>query len=58
MQPAHKMVVDLRTEGAPRRNVDDIVMGGIAESRMAIEDGAARFRGVVSLETSGGEYHE
>jgi monofunctional biosynthetic peptidoglycan transglycosylase len=35
-------------------SIDDGVMGGISRSRMAIENGVAVFRGVLSLENNGG----
>jgi monofunctional biosynthetic peptidoglycan transglycosylase len=54
MQPEHKLVVDFRVGGEPWRNIDDVVMGGISESRMVIEGGGASFRGMVSLENNGG----
>lgn len=35
-------------------SIDDRVMGGISQSRMSINEGVARFEGVVSLENNGG----
>ena len=36
------------------RSIDDVVMGGVSASRVAVLDGALRFEGVVSLERGGG----
>jgi len=38
----------------PWDNIDDVVMGGVSSSRMAIEDNIAVFGGNVSLENRGG----
>ena len=36
------------------RNIDDVVMGGVSASRVAVRDGVLRFEGMVSLERGGG----
>jgi hypothetical protein len=51
------VIVDFSTEGSVRnwRIVDDVVMGGRSDGRMAItEEGNAVFYGRVSLENNGG----
>ena len=51
------VIVDFSTEGSVRnwRIVDDVVMGGKSDGRMAInEEGNAIFYGRVSLENNGG----
>ncbi len=48
------MIVDFQAGAEPWRSIDDVVMGGVSRSTMAIEDGIAVFRGVVSLENNGG----
>jgi monofunctional biosynthetic peptidoglycan transglycosylase len=42
------------TASPPWASIDDVVMGGVSQSRMVIEDGVAVFRGVLSLENNGG----
>lgn len=50
----HEVIFDFQAGSEPWRSIDDVVMGGVSHSTMAIEDGSAVFRGVVSLENNGG----
>jgi NADH dehydrogenase [ubiquinone] 1 alpha subcomplex assembly factor 1 len=51
-----KTIIDFADTGEKGRweTVNDVVMGGLSEGRMAVADGAAIFTGVVSLENFGG----
>jgi len=51
---AEEMIVDFTGGGRPWRNIDDAVMGGRSSSDMVVENGAAVFRGEVSLRNNGG----
>jgi monofunctional biosynthetic peptidoglycan transglycosylase len=48
------MIVDFSTDAPMWRSIDDRVMGGVSASEMISDGGVAVFRGVVSLENSGG----
>jgi NADH dehydrogenase [ubiquinone] 1 alpha subcomplex assembly factor 1 len=54
MQPTETTVIDFRGGGQPWPSIDDVVMGGVSNSEMVLEDGFAVFRGTVSLENNGG----
>ena len=54
MQRSEDIIVDFRHGGDAWPSIDDVVMGGVSNSRMVIEDGMATFRGLVSLENNGG----
>lgn len=47
-------VIDFATGTPTWRSIDDVVMGGISSSRMAVEEGVGVFSGVLSLENNGG----
>jgi NADH dehydrogenase [ubiquinone] 1 alpha subcomplex assembly factor 1 len=51
---SQEMIFNFNSGAEPWRSIDDVVMGGVSRSTMAIEDGIAVFRGVVSLENNGG----
>jgi NADH dehydrogenase [ubiquinone] 1 alpha subcomplex assembly factor 1 len=48
------VIVSFGADAAKWHNISDPVMGGISSSEMVAEDGVAVFKGVVSLEHSGG----
>jgi monofunctional biosynthetic peptidoglycan transglycosylase len=54
MQPTDETIFDFRDGGQAWPSIDDVVMGGVSSSEMAMLDGAAVFRGTVSLENNGG----
>jgi monofunctional biosynthetic peptidoglycan transglycosylase len=54
MQPSEDIILDFRHGGDAWPSIDDVVMGGVSNSRMVITDGMATFRGRVSLENDGG----
>lgn len=48
------LIVAFGTSAATWHDISDPVMGGISSSEMVAEDGVGVFKGVVSLEHSGG----
>jgi monofunctional biosynthetic peptidoglycan transglycosylase len=47
-------VVDFTADAEPWSSIDDVVMGGVSDSEMVVEEGTAVFRGELSLERGGG----
>ena len=52
--PEAPVIVAFGADAANWHDISDPVMGGISSSQMVAEDGVAVFKGVVSLENSGG----
>ena len=49
-----RMLFEFDDGAAPWPSIDDVVMGGVSRSEMALADGTAVFRGRLSLENNGG----
>jgi hypothetical protein len=49
-----KSLVDFTLSSGRWENIDDVVMGGVSQSRLRIAESMAIFEGVVSLENHGG----
>ncbi len=49
-----RALFDFEDGAAPWPSIDDVVMGGVSRSEMALDGGTAVFRGRLSLENNGG----
>ncbi len=49
-----RIIFDFGPEAEPWPSIDDVVMGGVSSSAMTLVEGAAVFRGDLSLENNGG----